>query len=263
MATLMRDLAAGLEGEQDESAVQSTWRQVYTSRQLPPLTLGPITVKDVTGQSIGWQPLASWKSSSNFCPGCDGNFGPLISSWSNLTCFASCDAGKGRGLFTTAAVAPGDLLLVAAPLALLYCEEGTTPEIEELAEALAAAVAATASGLSGGLEGWQQQALLQLRPAGAAAAATPGGQPGSNSRLDLLQLLGPSEAVTAAAGPAEEPAAAAAVHTEQQQQQQQQEDGTKEQYVSTTSALPAPDHILKLVFANCTGESIVTSYDAI
>eukprot|EP00775_Hariotina_reticulata_P013191 gene13191-13322_t len=95
IATLMRDLAAGLEGGQAESAVQSTWRHVYTSRQLPPLTLGPVTVKKAPG--------------------------------------------KGRGLFTTAAAAPGNLLLTAMPLALLYCEEGTTPEMEELADALAAA----------------------------------------------------------------------------------------------------------------------------
>lgn len=45
-----------------------------------------------------------------------------------------CLAGQGRGVLATEAVQPGTLLLVAPPLSVLYCEEGTTPENEDLAE---------------------------------------------------------------------------------------------------------------------------------
>ncbi len=45
-----------------------------------------------------------------------------------------CLAGQGRGVFATEAVQPGTLLLVAPPLSVLYCDEGTTPENEDLAE---------------------------------------------------------------------------------------------------------------------------------
>jgi hypothetical protein len=41
-------------------------------------------------------------------------------------------AGKGRGVFTTQAVAPGTLLLVTPPLAMVTGDMGELPELEEL-----------------------------------------------------------------------------------------------------------------------------------
>ncbi|KAI8466486.1 MAG: hypothetical protein J3K34DRAFT_524486 [Monoraphidium minutum] len=66
-------------------------------------------------------------------------------------------AGKGRGLVTTAAVEEGALLMVAAPLGILYCEEGGTPENEDLADHLAQNCAFTAAQLA---------ALARLAPPG-------------------------------------------------------------------------------------------------
>ena len=42
--------------------------------------------------------------------------------------------GRGRGLVATTPLELGRLLLVSAPLGIVYCEEGSTPENEELAE---------------------------------------------------------------------------------------------------------------------------------
>lgn len=177
--------AVGHEQQQQQGAVDAAveWRQSYLGSSQPPLTLGPVCVKDT--------------------------------------------AGKGRGLFTTSAVSAGEVLLVGAPLVLLWSEEGTTPENEELAEHLVAAVAATAaapgSSSSKGLSPWQQQALLQLRP--------PGGQTGQQRHQqqqvlpDLRQLLGPPE--------------------EPVKQQQQQ---------PTVQQLPDAEALTQVVFANCTGE---------
>eukprot|EP00879_Flechtneria_rotunda_P020233 GHRR01021277.1.p1 GENE.GHRR01021277.1~~GHRR01021277.1.p1 ORF type:complete len:452 (+),score=223.06 GHRR01021277.1:722-2077(+) len=160
----------------------------------------------------------------------------------------------GRGIFTTARVAAGDLLMVAAPLVLLYCEEGTTPEIEELADRLTAAVAATiSSGRSGGssssvggLAVWQQHALLQLRSAGIAGDANPGQMP------DLLQLIG---------SPADFAAGLQAASSGQQQLKQQQEREQQQQsslaaplMQPPTGTLPGPEEVLKLAFANSSGE---------
>jgi hypothetical protein len=46
--------------------------------------------------------------------------------------------GRGRGLVASRQVAAGELLLVSLPLAVRFCEEGSTPENEELAEQMAA-----------------------------------------------------------------------------------------------------------------------------
>ncbi|WIA18501.1 hypothetical protein OEZ85_009954 [Tetradesmus obliquus] len=167
--------------------------------------------------------------------------------------------GKGWGLFTTAAVAAGDLLLVAQPLALLYCEEGTTPENEELAEALAAAAAATAaaagaqpasssssSGSSGGgLSLWQQHALLQLRATGEGpdtAAVDP--------QL-LQQLLGDPADVIAAPQIDQASSNSSSEEASTQQQQQQQQVAP---LPPASAALPGADRVLQIVHANCTGE---------
>jgi hypothetical protein len=149
-------------------------------------------------------------------------------------------AGRGRGLFTTAAVSAGDVLLVAAPLALLYSEEGHTPENEELAAHLAAIAAAapaaaggsggSSSGGSGGLAPWQRSALLQLRG--------PGAVDGQQQLPDLRQLLGP-------------PDEAAWVEGERQQQPRQQQ---QSQADAQQQQLPGPEELTRIVFANCTGE---------
>ncbi|KIZ01465.1 hypothetical protein MNEG_6495 [Monoraphidium neglectum] len=70
-------------------------------------------------------------------------------------------AGAGRGLVTAAAVEEGELLMVAAPLGILYCPEGATPENEELADHLAQNCTLTAA---------QSEALRLLAPAGGGAA---------------------------------------------------------------------------------------------
>ncbi len=46
--------------------------------------------------------------------------------------------GRGVGLRTTRAVAPGELLAVSVPLAIAYCRLGTTPENEDLADLMLA-----------------------------------------------------------------------------------------------------------------------------
>lgn len=161
-------------------------------------------------------------------------------------------AGKGRGLFATTAVKAGDLLIAAAPLALLYCDEGLTPEIEELADHLSAAVAATTNSSSSSqgssaaaaaaapLALWQQHALLQLRPPGAAAAAG-----GGTGVPDLLHLLGDPAYVAAAAD------AAAGGSSDAEQQEQQQQGAPS--LLPALEKLPGLEDVLKLVFANCTG----------
>lgn len=58
-------------------------------------------------------------------------------------------------MVVTSAVPPGQLLLVAAPLGILYCEEGTTPENEDLADLMANTMKFTAQ---------QLDAFKQLRP---------------------------------------------------------------------------------------------------
>jgi hypothetical protein len=140
-------------------------------------------------------------------------------------------AGRGRGLFTTAAVAAGDVLLTGAPLALLYCEEGATPENEELAAHLAALAAAAVGGSSGGgLAPWQQRALLQLRG--------PGEQQQQQEQQvpDLQQLLGPPDERVWVDGQLQ----AQQEEAKQQQQQQQQQ-------------LSDAAQLTRLAFANCTG----------
>jgi hypothetical protein len=168
------------------------------------------------------------------------------------TCYVVLFAGKGRGLFTSAAVASGDLLMVAQPLALLYCEEGTTPENEELADALAAAVAAASttaaqaasgsSSSSGGLALWQQHALLQLKAAGE-------GQDGAGAEQQqqlLLQLLGDSADVAAALKASSSSSSSGEEADKQQQQQLAPLD-------PVAGALPSADRVLQIVHANCTG----------
>ncbi len=44
--------------------------------------------------------------------------------------------GRGRGVVAAVALEPGRLLAVSAPLDIVFCEEGTTPENEELADTL-------------------------------------------------------------------------------------------------------------------------------
>jgi hypothetical protein len=175
---------------------------------------------------------------------------------------AAC-AGKGRGIFTTAAVAAGDLLLVAQPLALLYCEEGATPENEELADALAAAVAATtaaaaapaASG-SGGLALWQQHALLQLTAAGEGQDGAGAEQQQQQQQL-LLQLLGDPADVAAAmqhVQPSSSSSSSSSEEADKQQQQQQQQQVVA--LAPVAGALPSADRVLQIVHANCTGEQV-------
>ncbi|KAF8059148.1 hypothetical protein HT031_005320 [Scenedesmus sp. PABB004] len=136
--------------------------------------------------------------------------------------------GMGRGLFTTDAAAPGDLLLVAAPLALLYCKEGATPENEELAEALSAAVAASRSG-SGGSGG------------GGSSSDDGGGGGGARARA----LLGDPAEVGAVLQQQQAAAGGAA-----------QAGGAAPQPAAPPPPASLPDEaaVLQLVFANCTGE---------
>ena len=49
---------------------------------------------------------------------------------------------------TTAAASPGQLLLVARPLGVLYCPSGTTPENEDLADHMAQALKFSAKQLA-------------------------------------------------------------------------------------------------------------------
>ncbi|KAF6262337.1 hypothetical protein COO60DRAFT_649132 [Scenedesmus sp. NREL 46B-D3] len=166
--------------------------------------------------------------------------------------------GKGRGVFTTAAVAAGDLLLVAQPLALLYCEEGTTPENEELADTLTAAVVATAaaaeapssssssSSSSGGLELWQQHALLQLRAAGEGQDGTAAEQ---HQQL-LQQLLGDPSVVAAELRTAQASSSSSSSSAEASKQQPQE----LAPLPPAPGALPSADKLLQVVHANCTGE---------
>jgi hypothetical protein len=156
--------------------------------------------------------------------------------------------------------------MVAQPLSLLYCEEGTTPENEELADALAAAVAATStaaaqaasgSSSSGGLALWQQHALLQLKAAGE-------GQDGAGVEQQqlLLQLLGDPADLVTATGTAQGSSSSSSsssnsssssseeAYKQQQQQQQQQQLVPLE---PVADALPSADRVLQIVHANCTG----------
>jgi hypothetical protein len=141
---------------------------------------------------------------------------------------------------------------VAAPLTLLYSEQGTTPENEELAEHLAAAVAATAaaaaagsSGSSKGLAPWQQHALLQLRGPGGAVLGSQQEQQARQQLPDLAQVLGPPGEPVQLHGSSSSNSGG---DMAQQQEQQQQ--------------LPSAAELLQLVFANCTGEGrIITTID--
>jgi hypothetical protein len=144
-------------------------------------------------------------------------------------------------------VQAGEVMLVSAPLALLYSEEGTTPENEELAEFLAAEVAATpapaaaaaAGGSSKGLAPWQQHALLQMRGAGAGGAASkPQQQQQQQGLPDLRQLLGPPDEPVQMHDSSSSSSEAGGGQQQQQQQVQQ---------------LPSAEEVLQLVFANCTG----------
>jgi hypothetical protein len=158
--------------------------------------------------------------------------------------FINCPAGKGRGLFTTEAVQAGDVLLAAAPLVLLYSEEGTTPEIEELADHLAAAVAATAaaagsSGSSKGLAPWQQHALLQLRGPGAAETSTP--QQQQQQQMPSLRAL---------LGPPEEPVE---FHSSSSSNSSAEQPGNQQQ-LEAAGSLPSAEMLTQLAFANCTGD---------
>jgi hypothetical protein len=171
-------------------------------------------------------------------------------------------AGKGRGVFTTAAVAAGDLLMVAQPLALQYCEEGTTPENEELAAALSAAVAATttaaaagaqsasSSSSAAGLSLWQQHALLQLKPAGE-------GQDVAAVEQQLLQqMLGdPADVLVASQTTANNSSSGSESNSESSGNEgsvQQQESAA---LPAVTATLPGADRVLQIVHANCTGKS--------
>lgn len=138
------------------------------------------------------------------------------------------------------------MLMVAAPLSLLYCETGSTPEIEELAEHLSSAVSASnvarpsAAGAASAaaLEPWQRAALLQLRAGaeGGDSSSSSGRGGGSSSRgelqlPELQSLLGADGA-----------------------------DGSSDTSSSSSSSsasgnqeLPGPEQVQRIVFANCTG----------
>jgi hypothetical protein len=138
--------------------------------------------------------------------------------------------------------------MVAQPLSLLYCEEGTTPENEELADALAAAVAATStaaaqaasSSSSGGLALWQQHAMLQLQAAGE-------GQDGAGVEQQqlLLQLLGDPADVVKAAENAQGSSSSSSDEADKQQLLVSLE--------PVAGPLPNADRVLQIVHANCTG----------
>jgi hypothetical protein len=173
-----------------------------------------------------------------------------LPSYSDGTFAFSALAGKGRGIFTITAVAAGDLLLVAQPLALLYCEEGTTPENEELADALAAAVAATAaaaaqapgSSSGEGLLLWQQHALLQLQAAGK-------GQDSAGLEQQqqlLLQLLG---------NPVDVAASLQTVPTNNSSGEEASVQQPLAPLPTIDAALPGADRVLQIVHANCIGET--------
>lgn len=48
----MRELAGSLEPDGGESQQAAHWRAVYTSRQAPGLTLGPVELRHVPGEAL-------------------------------------------------------------------------------------------------------------------------------------------------------------------------------------------------------------------
>lgn len=74
-----------------------------------------------------------------------------------FTCCCLCSGGKGRGVVTTKNVTQGQELMVSAPLGILYCPEGETPENEELGDHMLQNLQFTPQ---------QQQLLGLLAPAG-------------------------------------------------------------------------------------------------
>lgn len=106
---------------------------------------------------------------------------------------APAPSGRGVTLRTTRAVAPGELLAVSLPLAVCYCDRGTTPENEELADLMlgtpgaaaaagriTAVVADAEDNVFEGLTDLQQSLLGMLwRGHGAAASSDDGSSAGS------------------------------------------------------------------------------------
>ncbi|KAG2445960.1 hypothetical protein HXX76_000563 [Chlamydomonas incerta] len=178
--------------------LRDTFIATLKAPSLPPWFLGPVEVGAVA-------PRAPRSSKPK-----DGS-----SSAHNATTSTSASApepvatGRGFTLRTTRAVAPGELLAVSLPLAMCYCDRGTTPENEELADLMlgtpGAAVAAgritaaVADAEDNDFEGLTdlQQSLLGMlwRGHGAAASGTDGsdgsgsGSPGEAAAASAAQGL--------------------------------------------------------------------------
>ncbi|KAG2452524.1 hypothetical protein HYH02_002762 [Chlamydomonas schloesseri] len=189
--------------------LRDTYIATMKSPTLPPWFLGPVEAAAVAPRAP--QPPKPPRGGSS------------ASSSNSSAPSAQEPVATGRGftLRTTRAVVPGELLAVSLPLAVCYCDRGTTPENEELADLMLgtpgaavaagriAAAVADAKDEDNEFVGLTdlQQSLLGMLWQGHGAAAGSGGGGGAGSTGGSASGGGSSSADTAAAAAPAAPAA--------------------------------------------------------